>query len=357
MFLKIKKLLLPIIITISALAVSSSAAFYSVTGLSQLFAGASFEVMVMAGSLEVSKLVIASLLYQYWSKLNIILKSYLTGACIILILITSMGIYGFLSGAYQVSSAKLDNINNKTDFNKQKIELFSQDLQRHNQQLSQINQNITNLSQAKSRSIQVRDTTTSTGYRNTISNSELRLAQKRIKVEDKNREKVNKKINRTRDSISKYKTNLLKIKTNSSLSRELGPLQFVSQTINKPMDYTVNILILMLVFVFDPLAVSLVIAANFAFKQLHTAQPKTKQPKKPIPNTETKEFTSNSPKPPEDRVIKEGETPPKPKQTKISELNNKLKENLSVWKKNKIKNKIEKLKNKNIPPDDTEKIY
>ena len=65
-----KKYILPILIALSALSVSASAAFYSVYGLSKLFAGAAFQVVVMAGSLEVAKLVVASLLYQYWSKIN-----------------------------------------------------------------------------------------------------------------------------------------------------------------------------------------------------------------------------------------------------------------------------------------------
>ena len=102
----IKKGFFPFIITFSALSVSASAAFYSVSGLSKLFAGASFEVIIMAGSLEVAKLVIASLLYQYWDTINKLLRGYLTIACIILVLITSMGIYGFLSAAYQETYQK-----------------------------------------------------------------------------------------------------------------------------------------------------------------------------------------------------------------------------------------------------------
>ena len=92
---------LPFIIAFSALSVSASAAFYSVSGLSKLFAGASFEVIIMAGSLEVAKLIIASLLYQYWDTINKLLRTYLTVATVILVIITSMGIYGFLSAAYQ----------------------------------------------------------------------------------------------------------------------------------------------------------------------------------------------------------------------------------------------------------------
>ena len=100
--------LFPLVIALSALAVSGSAAFYSVYGLSKLFAGASFQVMVMAGSLEFAKLVIASLLYQYWDTINKALKVYLSIACFILIIITSGGIYGFLSGAYQATATQSD---------------------------------------------------------------------------------------------------------------------------------------------------------------------------------------------------------------------------------------------------------
>ena len=105
----IKERIFPTLIALSALSVSASAAFYSVSGLSKLFAGASTEVIIMAGSLEVAKLVIASLLYQYWSKLNKLLRIYLTTAATVLILITSVGIYGFLSAAYQQTANKAGN--------------------------------------------------------------------------------------------------------------------------------------------------------------------------------------------------------------------------------------------------------
>ena len=89
MWKKIQERTLPFIIAISALSVSASAAFYSVSGLSKLFAGASLEVIIMAGSLEVAKLVTASLLYQYWDTINKTLRTYLTTATVILVLITN----------------------------------------------------------------------------------------------------------------------------------------------------------------------------------------------------------------------------------------------------------------------------
>ncbi len=86
---------------LSALLVAGSAAYYSVFGLSKLFAGATFAVVVMAGSLEFAKLVSASFLYRYWTKVNTWLKYYMTVGVITLVLITSAGIFGFLSNAYQ----------------------------------------------------------------------------------------------------------------------------------------------------------------------------------------------------------------------------------------------------------------
>ena len=99
-----KQKIFPFLIAFSALSVSASAAFYSISGLSKLFAGASLQVIIMASSLEVAKLVIASLLYQYWNSINKALRTYLVTAAVVLVLITSMGIYGYLSNAYQLSS-------------------------------------------------------------------------------------------------------------------------------------------------------------------------------------------------------------------------------------------------------------
>ena len=101
-----KARILPLLIALSALAVSGSAAFYSVFGLSKLFAGASLQVIIMAGSLEFAKLVVASLLYQYWDTINKVLRAYLAIAVFILMVITSGGIYGFLSGAYQETATQ-----------------------------------------------------------------------------------------------------------------------------------------------------------------------------------------------------------------------------------------------------------
>ena len=185
MFKILKKGFFPTLIAFSALSVSASAAFYSVSGLSKLFAGASFEVIIMAGSLEVAKLVIASLLYQYWDTINKWLRTYLAIATIVLVLITSMGIYGFLSAAYQETYSKLLIQENQIEFIENKAKFYEDDLKRYDTELARISDNINILSNAKASGIQVRDTTSSTGFRQTISTTELRLAQSRIAVEER----------------------------------------------------------------------------------------------------------------------------------------------------------------------------
>ena len=262
---KIKRNLFPTFIALSALSVSVSAAFYSVSGLSKLFAGASFEVIIMAGSLEVAKLVIASLLYQYWDTLNKYLRTYLTVATVVLVLITSMGIYGFLSAAYQDTYRQLTVKENQTAFLEQKKQFYENDVFRYDEELKRISSNISTLSNARSQSIQVRDTSVAGGVRTTISTSELRMAAKRIEVEEENRKNVQRKREVVADSLQKYQLAILELDNNTEVAGELGPLQYLSGLTGTPMDKIINILLLVIIFVFDPLAISLVVAANFAF--------------------------------------------------------------------------------------------
>ena len=261
----IKRNLFPSIIALSALSVSASAAFYSVSGLSKLFAGATFEVIIMAGSLEVAKLVIASLLYQYWDTINRYLRTYLTIAARVLVLITSMGIYGFLSAAYQETYQKLVVNENQIEFLENKAKFYEDDVIRYEADLERISNNISTLSGAKATSIQVRDTTSSTGFRSTVSTAELRLSQNRINIEEENRKAIQAKREVAADSLQNIKLEVLALQNDADTVGELGPLQYLSGLTGTPMDKIINILLLIIIFVFDPLAISLVVAANFAF--------------------------------------------------------------------------------------------
>ena len=270
---KIKKGMFPFLIAFSALSVSASAAFYSVSGLSKLFAGASLEVIIMAGSLEFAKLITASLLYQYWNTINKTLRTYLAVSTVVLVLITSMGIYGFLSAAYQETYSKLSTIENQKGFIQKKIDFYQNDVNRYDEEIKRISSNISTLSNAKATSIQVRDTTVSGGFRQTISTTELRMAQNRINIEEENRKMAQSKRSIASDSLQKFQLQVLDLDNNNEVAGELGPLQYLSSLTGYPMDKIINVLLLIIIFVFDPLAISLVVAANFAFDK---AYPKKK---------------------------------------------------------------------------------
>ena len=257
---KIKERIFPFLIALSALSVSASAAFYSVSGLSKLFAGASLEVIIMASSLEVAKLVIASLLYQYWDKLNNTLKVYLTIACTVLILITSMGIYGFLSSAYQETANKDGVVTQQVTALETKKGLYEQNrdnILKEKQSLAELKGTLSKGS--------------TTQYTDKKGNLVVRSNNATIRnIESANRsdEKLSTKLDVVNDSIFSLENKILEIKTNGDAASELGPLKYLSELTGVEMNRIINWLLLVIIFVFDPLAIALVIAANFAFSQL-----------------------------------------------------------------------------------------
>ena len=261
MFEKIKERIFPFIIALSALSVSASAAFYSVSGLMKLFAGAAFAVGVMAASLEVSKLVIASLLYQYWSTLNRALKVYLMIAVSILILITSMGIYGFLSSAYQETANKDQVVTQQITALETKKKLYEgtrDNILKEKQSLSDLRGSLSKGS--------------TTQYTDKNGNLVVRSNNASIKQLDKasqSDDKLSGKVDVVNDSIFSIENKILAIKTNSTTTSELGPLKYLSGLTGVGMDRIINYLLLVFIFVFDPLAIALVIAANFAFARLN----------------------------------------------------------------------------------------
>jgi hypothetical protein len=251
---------------ISALFVAFNAAFFSVSGLSKLFAGASFSVMLMASSLELAKLITAGYLYNYWEKINKVFRWYLVTGVVILVLITSLGIYGFLTSAFQDTFNQFSVNEKEKTFLQQKEKFYSDDVARYDEELERISNNISTLSNAKSQSIQVRDTSVVGGVRTTISTAELRLAQSRINVEEENRKGVQAKREVAADSLQSIQLKILDLDTNLEGASELGPLQYLSGLTGYGMDRIINWLILIIIFVFDPLAVALVVAFNNALK-------------------------------------------------------------------------------------------
>jgi len=264
------KRILPWLITFCAVGLGGTAGYYSVIGLSKLFAGEATAVIIMASFLEISKLVLATLLHSYWGNLNKLLKTYYISALIILSLITSVGIYGMLSSGYQKTSSELIVVENQKEYLNQKIDFYQKDLDRYNTELERISNNISILSNAKSVTSQIRDNTVEGGVRSVISTTELKLAQQRILVEEENKNKVQSQRQISSDSIQNLQIQLLELDNNSEIAGELGPLKYLANLTGVSMDRIINWLLLVIIFVFDPLAISLVIAANFAFAQLQS---------------------------------------------------------------------------------------
>ena len=261
-----KSKILPFIIALSAASVSASAAFYSVSGLSKLFAGASTQVMIMAGSLEVAKLVIASLLYQYWDILNKTLRTYLSIAAVILVLITSIGIYGYLSAAYQETATKSLNADAQVTLLETKKQNFTQQRDLYNTEKTNLVQGITQLQSGlagnkisyidkKGNLIQSNSSSNRKSFEKQLDNSNIRQSE------------ISTKLDVINDSIFKLDTQIIEAKTGNNTAGELGPLKYLSNLTGASMDSIINWLLLIIIFVFDPLAISLVIAANFAFEQ------------------------------------------------------------------------------------------
>lgn len=269
------KKLFPYLIALTALSVSASAAYYSVTGLSKLFAGAAFAVIIMAGSLEVAKIVIASLLHQYWKTMNKVLRTYLTLATIILIGITSAGIYGFLSSAYQETATKAGIVDKQVELLETKKVSYQKIKAQYDTEKQAITKNISSLRNALGNNTQSYVDTA--GRVITYSSSANRKAfERQLETAIVKDEKLTQKIQSFNDTIIKLETRIVEVQSNSDLASELGPLKYLSGLTGKPMDEIINILLLVIIFVFDPLAISLVVTANFAFKQ---AYKKEEEPK------------------------------------------------------------------------------
>lgn len=263
------KTALKILVGFVALALAACAAFFSIVGLSKLFAGAMVAVIAMASTLEISKLVIASYLYQQWKVVNKTLRVYLISAVTIIAIITSIGIYGFLSGAYQTTKSKYDLTQSITDSLSVKKSYFDSGLISYQSQLESKTAQLNNLSS-------IRNSQEQRASNLINSNKSFKSVEKSASNTDKSIKVLNKEIAQLNDSIVKYSTESSKLKLNitqasiqNELSSELGSLTYISKVLNIPMDKVVNILIILFMIVFDPLAICMVIAYN----QLNESKP------------------------------------------------------------------------------------
>jgi len=260
------KKILPYLILLSALSVSGSAAFYSVYGLSKLFAGASLQVIIMASSLEISKLVIATLLHHYWAELNRMLKIYLTTATIILVMITSAGIYGFLSSAYQETANADKIITRQIELIDTKKQVYIDQKNELQLEKNQLIESISELRNGLSNPGQVQYIDSESGKMITTTSAAARKSlEKQLSDAIENRNNISTQIQISTDSINTYEIQKVELLNSSDVAAELGPLKYISSISGYDMDKVVNYFLLLIIFVFDPLAIALVLAANFAF--------------------------------------------------------------------------------------------
>jgi hypothetical protein len=265
-YLSMKKKLLPWIIALSALSVSGSAAFYSVTGLGKMFAGASLQVMVLAGSLEFAKLVTASLLYQYWKKLNLGLKLYLSIATLVLIIITSAGIYGFLSSAYQETSFKVQNQDKNIQILNKNISIIKTEITNYESQIKQKNDRLSQLTTIRTNLQSTQDVLIEKSKSTNAVRQQIKDVDGEIKRMDSEISVLNDSISSKNTRISSIEQEKFGVSSNADLAKEVGPLKYIAKLTGSDIDSVVNWYIIILMLVFDPLAIALVIAANFAFE-------------------------------------------------------------------------------------------
>jgi hypothetical protein len=238
-----------LLLGIAAILVAGCAAFFSVTGLGLLFHGASASVMIMASVLEYAKLVSASYLKQSWHKIGRLLKLYLTIAVVILMFLTSVGIFGFLSDAFQKQSILLDKVDREILVLKNKIDINKSEISRYSLQITNLS-SIRNSQESNISKIIERQQSTS------------RISGM-IKSADKEISNLSKKIDSLSVSNNRLFQQIDSVKNeNIGLEQQVGGFRFVAEAFGVELKKAVKYFILLIVFVFDPLAIALVLAFN-----------------------------------------------------------------------------------------------
>lgn len=219
-----------LLLGLSALFIAGCAAFFSVFGIAKLFSGAFIAVVIMASSLEIGKLVTASFLYRYWDKINQFQKIYMAAATVVLVLITSAGIFGYLSNAYQGATVEFEKQTTALLFKEEQVEQLEEDKEFLLKELDQ---------QVES------------------------LPDNYITAKRKLREDYNPQILGINSDLLELKREVGNLKTELvETGVDVGPAVYLARAFNTDIDTVVKFFMFILIFVFDPLAVMLVIAYN-----------------------------------------------------------------------------------------------
>lgn len=259
--------LLPLI-ALSAISISSAAAFFSVYGLSKVFAGASLAVIIMASVLEFSKIITAFSLHQTRDRIPSSLKAYLTAAVLILMVITSAGIYGFLSNAYQLTANKDKIVSSEISIIEAKVQTTVSRLEDFKTERSSLINEISELRKGLSSGTTVEYIDKNTGQKVSTSSAAIRKSlESQLDDAILRRNDIDKQIENLSAQADSFKISILEKQVNNTAATELGPLVYLAKVTGMEMDKVVNYFILLIVIVFDPLAICLVIAISFLIKK------------------------------------------------------------------------------------------
>ena len=267
-----------------ALSLSALAAYYAVMGLIAIFAAAVVPIALMGSLLEASKLVVASWLYRNWKEIPALMKSYFVGALIVLMLLTSMGIFGFLSKAHLDQAIPTGDVQSKLALLDEKIKTEKENINANRKELTQLDAQV---DQTIARTDDAKGT-------------ERAITVRRNQQKDRNR--ILNEIGTAQTKIAKYNEERAPIASEvRKVEAEVGPIKYIAAVIygdESATDVTmlekaVRIVTILIVIVFDPLAVLLLIAANWNLKHTGTRRWNDFFEKPPVEDFPEKEIRLN----------------------------------------------------------------
>lgn len=286
----------PYLILTSALIISCTGSFFSIYGLGKVFGGHQVGATIIAFAFEFGNIITASALKFYWDKLPKILRTPMIIIVIILTILTSMGIYGYLSDGYKKAAVQDEVITKKTNLIKLKKENFENRINENKNELTSINNSIQELSKGYNQNTQTQQvvkgqviTNVIVGNKKGLENQINSLSIRKNKIDSLNLTYL--------DSIQRLELQIIEVESSNEVASELGPLKYLSDLTDYPMDKLINWLILMIVIVYQPLALMLIVTSMFAFsnkfddiKPKKKSKPITSEPDLDIPGNRMKSF-------------------------------------------------------------------
>jgi len=250
-------------LAIAALLLAGTAAWFSVFGLTQLFYAAGLGITILAASLEFGKIVTVSYVYRFWKNIEKGLRGFYIFAVVFIMFLTSMGIYGFLTSAYQKSANKIEVRDSQIKIMQNKKTLFVNQLDRVNKSIESSTQRINTISGLRNQQEKRLDNLYNQKYISVAKRTESQIigSDEQIKLLNTDITEKMKQTNSINDSIAFYDQRIIELNS-SEVSNEVGSYKFIADLTGVPMNKVVNFVALLIILVFDPLAIALLIGVN-----------------------------------------------------------------------------------------------